>query len=94
MFIQYEMDIDRKPVSLLDVPDDTTNKVREDTMVGEERVRQELHCERDFLRPCLQLVRFGRSDHKWMRLNTTFELVHFQTLFFRTSVTFSLLFII
>lgn len=37
MFIQYEMDIDRKPVSLLDVPDDTTNKVREDTMVGEER---------------------------------------------------------
>lgn len=70
MFIQYEMDIDRKPVSLLDVPDDTTNKVREDTMVGEERVRQELHCERDFLRPCLQLVRFGRSDHKWMRLNT------------------------
>ncbi|XP_042610078.1 regulator of telomere elongation helicase 1-like isoform X2 [Cyprinus carpio] len=37
IFIQYEMDIDRKPVSLLDVPDDTTNKVREDTMVGEER---------------------------------------------------------
>ncbi|KTF90069.1 hypothetical protein cypCar_00036084, partial [Cyprinus carpio] len=64
MFIQYEMDIDRKPVSLLDVPDDTTNKVREDTMVGEERVRQELHCERDFLRPCLQLKTMNSCTEK------------------------------
>lgn len=52
--IQYEMEMTskRKPVSLLDALDDTTNKGgREDTMVGEERVRQELHCERDYLGP-------------------------------------------
>lgn len=47
-----EMTSKRKPVSLLDALDDTTNKGgREDTMVGEERVRQELHCERDYLGP-------------------------------------------
>ncbi|XDV51058.1 hypothetical protein PO909_020008 [Leuciscus waleckii] len=37
IFIQYEMDIKKKPVSLLNVLDETQNKGREDTMVGEER---------------------------------------------------------
>ncbi|KAK7116907.1 hypothetical protein R3I94_023261 [Phoxinus phoxinus] len=38
LFIQYETKSKRKPVSLLDVPDDTTKKRREDTMVGVERM--------------------------------------------------------
>ncbi len=43
--IQYEMEMTskRKPVSLLDALDDTTDKRgREDSMPGEERVRQQL----------------------------------------------------
>jgi len=47
-----EMTSKRKPVSLLDALDHTTNKEgRENTTVGEERVRQELHCERVFSGP-------------------------------------------